>query len=127
MIHGVGTDMVAIARIQAALDRHGDKFAGRILAEQELPGFESSTRPAHYLAKRFAAKEAAVKALGTGFRDGIGLAQIAVNHDAHGKPVLEFSGQAMVYSDSLGIGEMHLSLSDEKEYAIAFVVLMHGT
>ena len=124
MIHGIGTDIVAIARIEAGLARFGDKFARRILAPQELQGFIASVSPASFLAKRFAAKEAAVKALGTGFRGGISLAQIAVSNDLHGKPVLSFSGRALDVCNSLGIGETHLSLSDEKDYAIAFVTLM---
>ena len=124
MIHGIGTDIVAIARMQASLDRFGDKFARRILAPGELQGFADSGNPASFLAKRFAAKEAAVKALGTGFRDGIRLAHIAVSNNAYGKPGLCFSGRASQVCADLGVGEAHLSLSDEKDYAIAFVTLM---
>lgn len=124
MIHGIGTDIVAIARIEAGLARFGDKFARRILADQEFQGFADHVSPASFLAKRFAAKEAAVKALGTGFRDGISLGQISISNNEHGKPVLSFSGRALEVCDSLGIGESHLSLSDEKDYAIAFVTLM---
>lgn len=124
MIHGIGTDIVAIARMEASLARFGDKFAWRILASQELQAFADSASQASFLAKRFAAKEAAVKAMGTGFRDGISLGQIAVINDVHGKPILSFSGRALEVCDLLGIGERHLSLSDEKDYAIAFVTLM---
>ncbi len=124
MIHGIGTDIVAVARIEAGLARFGDKFARRILAPRELQGFEDSVSPASFLAKRFAAKEAAVKALGTGFRNGISLGQIAVSNDVYGKPDLCFSGQALNVCADLGIGDAHLSLSDEKDYAIAFVTLM---
>lgn len=124
MIHGIGTDIVAIARIQASLTRFGDKFARRILAPGEWQGFADSANPACFLAKRFAAKEAAVKALGTGFRNGISLAHIAVSNDVYGKPGLCFSGQALQVCTDLGVGEAHLSLSDEKDYAIAFVTLM---
>ena len=124
MIHGIGTDIVAIARMEASLARFGDKFARRILAPQELQAFADSTSPASFIAKRFAAKEAAAKAMGTGFRDGISLGQIAVSNDVHGKPVLSFFGRALETCHCLGIGEAHLSLSDEKDYAIAFVTLM---
>lgn len=124
MIFGIGTDIVAIARIRQGLDRYGDKFARRILAAQELDGFAGSVKPAHYLAKRFAAKEATVKAMGTGFRDGIALSQIAVAHEASGKPLLEISGRAQEVCTALGIAESHLSLSDETDYAIAFVTLL---
>ncbi len=124
MIYGIGTDIVAIARIQAGMERFGDKYARRILAANELGSFEKSVKPAHYLAKRFAAKEAAVKAMGTGFRNGISLDQISVNNDLLGKPQLVFSGKAWEICQSLGIGESHLSLSDENDYAIAFVTLL---
>ncbi len=124
MIFGIGTDIVAIARIQQGLDRFGDKFARRILASQEFEGFAGSVKPSHYLAKRFAAKEATVKAIGTGFRDGITLAQIAVSNEPNGKPLLQLSGRALEVCSELGIGERHLSLSDENEYAIAFVTLL---
>lgn len=124
MIHGIGTDIVAIARMEASLARFGDRFAQRILAKQEMQGFADSASPAGFLAKRFAAKEAAVKAMGTGFRDGISLSQIVVSNNDHGKPILSFSGRALEVCDCLGVGEAHLSLSDEKDYAIAFVTLM---
>ena len=126
MIYGIGTDIVAVARIQAGIERFGDRFVHRILAVQELEGFEKSVKPAHYLAKRFAAKEATVKAMGTGFRGGISLAQIAVSNDLHGKPGLEFSGQAEQFCLRLGIEESHLSLADENDYAIAFVTLLRS-
>lgn len=124
MIYGIGTDICAVARIQAGLARFGEKFARRILAPAELEGFRRSGLPAHYLAKRFAAKEAAVKAMGTGFRDGITLSQIAVNNDPHGRPELVFSGRAAQVCGERGIGEAHLSLADERDYAIAFVTLL---
>jgi holo-[acyl-carrier protein] synthase len=76
------------------------------------------------LAKRFAAKEAAAKAMGTGFRDGLSLRHIAVANEASGKPVLCFSGRAAELIERFGIGDAHLSLSDEREFAVAFVTLM---
>lgn len=124
MIFGIGTDIVAVSRIQAGLARYGEKYARRILAPAELELFQASALPAHFLAKRFAAKEAAVKAMGTGFRDGITLGQIAVNNDLHGRPELIFSGRAEQVCRELGVGAAHLSLADEKEYAIAFVTLL---
>jgi holo-[acyl-carrier protein] synthase len=124
VIYGIGTDIVAIERIQTNLERYGERFARRILAPQELAGFEHSAKPAHYLAKRFAAKEAAVKAMGTGFRDGIGLTQIYVDHDPLGRPLLQFDGRAEERRCALGIGASYLSLSDEQHYAIAFVTLL---
>ncbi len=124
MIYGIGTDIVAVARMGANLERFGERFARRILAESEWSGFELSVKKANYLAKRFAAKEAAVKAMGTGFVDGMVLSQISVEHDRKGKPLLCFQDRAAEIHSVLGIGTAHLSLSDEDDYAVAFVTLM---
>lgn len=124
MIFGIGTDIVAVARIQQGLDRHGERFAQRILSEGEFERFQAHGRPAHFLAKRFAAKEAVAKAFGTGFRDGLSLRHIEVVNDAKGRPMLRFAGKAAQLVEDLGIGEAHVSLSDEERYAVAFVTLM---
>lgn len=123
MIHGIGTDIVRIQRMVENLDKYGERFATRVLTEPELAVFRDSAQPAQFLAKRFAAKEAAAKALGTGFRDGLSLRDIGVSNDELGKPMLEFSEQASQVLKNQGVGSAHLSLSDEKEYAIAYVVL----
>lgn len=123
MIFGIGTDIVRVARMRADLDRYGERFAQRILADPELAEFRQDPRPAHFLAKRFAAKEAAVKAMGTGFRDGVTLRDVAVRHDELGKPVLEFSKRALSIIEANGITAVHVSLADEDEYAVAFVTL----
>ena len=81
MIYGIGTDIVRIARMQQSLDKHGERFARRILTDQEMIGYQQTTKPAHYLAKRCAAKEAAAKAMGTGFRHGLSLKHMNVGHD----------------------------------------------
>lgn len=128
-IYGIGTDIVSINRMAAALGRHGDQFARRILAPREweeyqaLPGRDPRQAPT-FLAKRFAAKEAAVKALGTGFRDGINLPTIWVDHDQWGRPLLEFSAAAAAACQTRNICQALLSLTDEKDYALAFVTLM---
>ena len=124
MIYGIGTDIVAVARMGANLERFGERFVHRVLAESEWPGFERTVKKAHYLAKRFAAKEAAVKAMGTGFVDGMVLSQISVEHDEKGKPLLHFQGRAAEIYDALGIGDAHVTISDEDEYAVAFVTLV---
>ena len=124
MIFGIGTDIVRVARMQKNLDRYGERFAERILAESERPGFHDTRRKAHYLAKRFAAKEAAAKAMGTGFTAGLAFHHIAVDHEPAGRPILAFSGQAAEFMQAHAIGSAHLSLSDEDEYAIAYVVLV---
>ncbi|MEK7322938.1 MAG: holo-ACP synthase [Pseudomonadota bacterium] len=124
MIHGIGTDIVRVARMQANWQRYGQRFAYKILAPCEQAAFEIDKRPAHFLAKRFAAKEAMVKALGTGFRNGIKLADIGVTHNAAGKPALTCTGSILALMSALGITESHLSLADEQEYAVAFVILL---
>lgn len=124
MIFGIGVDIVRVSRMQDCLDKYGERFARRILGESEWPEFQSNMKKAHFLAKRFAAKEAAVKAMGLGFRDGLHLKHICVGHDAKGKPVLEFTSRARELSEELGVGEGFISLSDEEDNAIAFVTLM---
>ena len=123
MIYGIGTDIVAVPRLQTSLDRYGERFAARILTASEMAVFREVANKAHFLAKRFAAKEALVKALGTGFRDGLSLHDIAVVNDALGKPVLEFSDKLADRLHARGITQQHLSLTDERKYALAFVVL----
>lgn len=124
-IVGIGTDIIAIARIRAIWQRFGQTFAKRILTPLELEEFSKARQPAAFLAKRYAAKEAVAKALGTGFRPpGVLLAEIGVGHDALGKPHLYFMKRARQAVKRLKITESHLSLSDEKEFAIAFVILL---
>jgi len=124
MIVGIGTDLVHIPRIQALLDKHGDKIAKRILSNSEFDAFQKAKNQAGFLAKRFAAKEAAAKALGTGFRNGLSLRHIEVSNDDNGKPELQFIARGLALVDELNIGRSLLSLSDEKDYAVAFVTLL---
>jgi holo-[acyl-carrier protein] synthase len=124
MIYGIGTDIVAVARMARALERHGERFAGRILAATEFAAYRDAVHPARFLAKRFAAKEAAAKALGTGFSNGLSLHDISVVHDAAGKPMLHFSGRALDLLEARGVGESFLSLADEHDYAVAYVTLL---
>lgn len=126
MIFGIGTDIVRIERMQQGLDRYGDKFAERILSAEELSEYRKSEIGARYLAKRFAAKEATAKAMGTGFRDGLSLKHIFVGHDDKGKPILNYTGQASTFIQENNITESHISLADEQEYAVAFVTLLRG-
>ena len=123
MIYGIGTDIVRVARMQKNLERFGDRFAQRLLTDNELNDFAAVSNPAHFLAKRFAAKEAAAKAMGTGFRGGISMRQIGVGHDGIGKPQLEFTGSAAAFLEQHGINAVHISLADEADHAVAFVTL----
>lgn len=124
MIFGIGTDIVRVSRIQKSLDRYGERFSRRILAGQELDDLQRTLHPARFLARRFAAKEAVVKAYGTGFTQGMTFRDIVVSHDAAGKPVLLLSGRALELQQEMGIGETFISISDEQEYAVAFVTLL---
>ncbi|WP_158773086.1 holo-ACP synthase [Cobetia sp. L2A1] len=123
MIVGIGTDIARIERFEVAMARHGERFARRLLGDEELARFVGHAQPAAYLAKRFAAKEAFVKALGTGLRQGMRFTQIQVVNDALGKPSFLLSDEAATLSSRAGIRHLHLSISDEREQAIAFVVL----
>ena len=122
-IAGIGTDIVEIARMQAALERHGARFGERILNAAELAAWERRDRSASFLANRFAAKEAAVKALGCGFRNGVRFRDVEVASDALGKPELILHGAALERMQVLGATASALSISDERLYAVAFVVL----
>ncbi|MBI1195263.1 MAG: holo-ACP synthase [Gammaproteobacteria bacterium] len=128
MIHGIGTDIVHIPRIAAALQRFGDRFAKRILNQKEIRELADVNRKDVFLAKRFAIKEAAAKAMGTGFRKGVTMCDISLDHDVLGRPILSFHGVAGRMLAELGIGDAHVSVSDEREYALAFVTLVkNGT
>jgi len=122
-ILGVGTDLVEIARIEKVFCRFGEKLVTRILHEQERAALAGGDVTARLLAKRFAAKEAASKALGTGFRNGMRLTDIAVDHDALGRPMLVLHGQARVRAEQLGVTRIDISLSDERDHALAFVIM----
>lgn len=122
MIFGVGTDIVAVQRMSDALGRHGERFAERILAPEEMAQWQASKQQARFLAKRFAAKEAFAKALGTGVTPPATLHAIRVEHDTLGKPCLAF-GTALAKSMQERQLLAHLSISDESEYAVAFVVI----
>ena len=125
-IYGIGTDIVRVERIAASLQRFGHRFARRILTDAEQADFARSPKPAHFLARRFAAKEAVAKALGLGISQGLSFRQIGVGHDERGKPRLEYTGRAAAVCEERGISASHISLSDEQDYAIAYVTLEKG-
>ncbi len=123
MIFGIGTDIVEVARIEASIAQFGDDFAKRILADDEFSMYLQSKIKARFLAKRFAAKEAFSKALGTGLRDPATFQNIAVAHDDLGKPMLVLASELQDFLQSRQITKMHISISDERNLATAFVVL----
>ena len=122
MIFGVGTDIVTIARIAAAWDRWGDRFAARILTAHERASLADAHEPARFLARRFAAKEAMAKALGTGFAHGISPRLLGVVADAWGKPQVALEPAAAAIAARLGAGDGFGSIADEAETVIAFAV-----
>lgn len=123
MIYGVGNDVVEIGRIEKALERFGDRFARRILCESELRRFSGHRKPAAYLAKRFAAKEAFTKALGTGIKAPANWHGVWVANLPSGKPQLEFSKELQRLLSARNISRAHVSLSDERGVAMATVIL----
>ncbi len=127
MIAGIGIDLATISRIDKVHARFGERFARRFLHTDEIDTYLTHEYPARYLAKRFAVKEAAVKALGTGERAGVLLKDFYLQHDHLGKPLLKVTGEARNRCDKLGIQHFWVSLSDEGDTVVAFVVLEFGT
>lgn len=123
MIFGIGTDVVEVKRMTESLRRLGPSYAKSILSETEYDDYVKSSHPSRFLAKRFAAKEAFVKALGTGFMAPAMPKNISVTHDKRGKPILEFNKELRSFMDYKRIDSEHISISDEKNIASAFVVL----
>jgi len=122
MIIGLGTDIVEIDRIEAQI-KQSNRLAERVLTSEERQIFEQHMHPARYLAKRFATKEAAVKALGTGIGRGISWQHIAISNNELGQPELTFSGEFAEQCKSRGVTHSFVSISDEKHYAVATVIL----
>ena len=123
MIFGIGTDLVEYARIEKIFAQYGERFAERILSKSELEQFESHPNQARFLAKRFAAKEALAKAVGTGIRGPVSLQRITITNDELGKPGFSWDKQLHEYLTRLGVKNHHLSISDERDMIVAFVVL----
>ena len=122
-IYGIGIDLCEIERVEESLDKLGERFADKILAPQEKSQFLSHKFKGRYLAKRFAAKEAFAKALGTGIAEGVILPDIEVINDAKGKPSIHVHGEALEKVKQIAGASIHLSISDEKDYAIAQVII----
>ena len=122
MIRGIGLAVAELARIRAALDRFGRRFAARILTPRELEQLPEAD-PVPRLAALFAAKEAAVKALGTGFSDGIGFQSLEIEHLPSGRPMLSLLGAAQERARTLGADATHVSLTHSRGTAAAVVVL----
>lgn len=124
MVIAIGTDLVSIPRMARALMRHSVRLARRLLSDVELEEFQHLKRGrAAFLARRFAAREAVAKALGTGIAQGVSWRDFEVRHDSKGAPQIHLHATARVIAKAAGVDCIHLSLSDEGDYALAFVVL----
>jgi holo-[acyl-carrier protein] synthase len=127
MVVGIGVDMVNIQRIEHVMTRWGDLFLGRVFTEKEIRWCQKRVRPVECFATRFAAKEAFLKALGWGLRNGIQWKDIEVGNDPMGKPFLSLYNKGKQALETLGIQKSHLTLSHERLYAVAYVLLEGGT
>lgn len=122
-IHGIGTDIVDTQRIIKIWERYGHRFAQHILAASEMADLMANKNPARLLAKRFAAKEAIAKALGTGFRGEVLLTNIAICHDNLGKPKVEFLGSTQEFVTTFGDLHVQVTIADEEKYVVAFAIV----
>lgn len=122
MIVGIGTDLVHLPRIEKVFNRFPTRFMKRILAEAEYVAYEACQNQVVFLAKRFAIKEAAAKALGCGFRDGVQFIDFMVTHTKAGQPQLRLTGRALEKATEKQITGFHVSVTDEGSYVLAFVV-----
>jgi len=123
VIHGIGTDLLDAGRIREGLARFGEHYADRLLAPAEHAGYYASRDPARYLAKCFAAKEAFAKATGTGLRAPVTLRNVAVLRDVRGKPHIECAPELAAWLAARGVTAHHVSLSDEGDLVLAYVIL----
>ncbi len=122
MIIGIGSDLVQVNRVENVLNRQGERFSERILTLVEQQLLKNNRHPVKFLAKRYAAKEAAAKALGTGIADGVSFQDFFIDHDNLGAPILRVTGRAAELAEQKKIRCWHISISDEKEYAMAMVI-----
>src|SRR3954471_20718050 len=126
MIYGIGVDVLEAARIRKSLERFGDHFIDRLLMPAEKEQLARTKRPERFLAMRFAAKEAIVKAMGTGFAHGVWIRDVGVVQNSWGKPEVVFSERGDRVRRGLGVGEGHVTLTDEAGLIVAVAVLMQA-
>ena len=124
MIYGVGTDIVKLSRVQRTYDRFGQRFVERLLMDEEVEQFDRNKWPVRFLAMRFAAKEATVKAMGTGFAHGVWIRDVGTINNAWGRPEIIWSDRGRARCDELNIGDGHVSLTDDAGLIMAFAVVM---
>ena len=124
MIFGIGIDVLKVDRIERVFKKHGERFVDHLLLPEERAQLVRTTRTVRFLAMRFAAKEAIVKGMGTGFSHGIWIRDVGVVQNAWGRPEVVYSERGAKVRDELGIGEGHLTLTDEAGLVVAVAVLM---
>ncbi|MHB8812195.1 MAG: holo-ACP synthase [Steroidobacteraceae bacterium] len=124
MIFGIGVDVLEVKRIGETLERFGEHFVERLLMPQERAQLAKTQRKERFIAMRFAAKEAIVKAMGTGFSHGVWIRDVGVVQNAWGKPEVVFSARGDRVRKGLGVGEGHVTLTDEAGLVVAVAVLM---
>ena len=124
MIYGIGTDLVELARVEQTYHRFGERFVERLLMDEERELFDKNTQPIRFLAMRFAGKEATVKAMGTGFSNGVWIRDVGIVTNALGKPEIVWSKRGKDVCDRLGIGEGFISLTDDAGLILAFAVIL---
>lgn len=122
-IVGLGTDIVEIGRFKNQVEKTGDRLAKRVLTDSEFQQFLASSQPTRFLAKRFAAKEAAAKALGTGIGYGVSFQHIHITNNEYGAPMIHFTDGAAARLAQLNASVGHISISDEQQYAVATVII----
>lgn len=123
MIIGIGTDVVSIQRIEKAVQRFGERFIKKVFTDKEAVVCKEGKDPAPYLAARFAAKEAVLKALGTGISNGIGFKDVEVSREHGKRPEIILHGKGKETAETLGVKNIHLSISHDAGIAAAFVVV----
>lgn len=126
MIYGIGVDVLEAARISKSIERFGDHFINRLLMPAERAQLARTRRPERFVAMRFAAKEAIVKAMGTGFAHGIWIRDVGVVQNAWGKPEVVYSERGEAVRRGLGVGEGHVTLTDEAGLIVAVAVLLRA-
>ena len=127
MIFGIGVDVLEMKRIERTLEKFGTRFTDHLLMPEERAQLARTQRPARFIAMRFAAKEAIVKAMGTGFAHGVWIRDVGVVQNSWGKPEVVYSSRGDAVRRGLGVGEGHVTLTDEAGLIVAVAVLMKAT